>query len=85
MQLIDWIKANRLTLSGIAEEWGIHKATLSRIVRGTPESYPTFPMIVRAWVLTGGKVGISDWIDLFRPKLEAEGIVPPPAKPNGDR
>ena len=83
MQLLEFTKANRLSLARLAAEWGINKATLSRNARGESRSYPTFPTLVRAWVLSGGKVGLADWIELYRPKLEAEGIVPPPSNPTG--
>lgn len=78
MQFKDFLHARGLTLSEVARQWGVPVSTVSRPAKG--QRWPSPLVMVRAYFLSEGAVGLADWIEVCRPLLESEGIIQPTGK-----
>lgn len=74
MQLTDWLTAKNESIRSLAAKWGQTRSPLWRAATG--KTFPSFELVVRAFVETGGKVGLSDWIELNRERLIESGVLP---------
>lgn len=81
MQLTDYIKAEGISLTTLAKEWGIAPSTLSRNAQG--KRWPSEIVLVRSHQRSGGRVSLPDWIETCRTLLESQGIIANQEDQNG--
>ena len=74
MQFIDFLNSQSLSMNEVATRWGVSASTVSRPAKG--QGWPSPMVIVRAHELSGGTVGLADWIETCREYLEERGILP---------
>lgn len=77
MQLAEYLETRGLTPYRLAKMWGVHPSTITRVMKG--DRFPGPLVLVRVHELTGGAVGLGDWIETCRDTLNAQGILTPPA------
>lgn len=73
MQFHEYLKAEGLSITSVAREWGVSISTLSRPIKG--ERWPSDLVLVRAYIMSGGRVGLADWIETCRELLESNGTI----------
>jgi hypothetical protein len=78
MQFKDFLHSKGLSLSDVARLWGVPVSTVSRPAKG--QRWPSQLVMVKAFYLSEGAVGLADWIEVCRPLLESEGIIQPTGK-----
>lgn len=73
MQFHEYLKAEGLSITSVANDWGVSISTLSRPIKG--ERWPSELVLVRSYLMSGGAVGLADWIETCRALLESNGTI----------
>ena len=63
MSPLDWMASRDLTAADIAKQIGVAVSTVTRPLNG--DRYPAFAIMLEFYKLSGGLVGLGDWINLF--------------------
>lgn len=76
----DWLKECEMNGAQLSSQLGVDAATVSRSLSAV--QYPSFQLMWWMHTLSGGRISLQDWIEMFERKYRGGEALPPSRVPN---